>query len=218
MAFEGNHAEAHNSRAGRTARAEKVLCCVTTRPRTMPFRPTYHRHPEAAGSGPDFVAAGHAPPPRASAAPQTPPDVPAAASFLASDAPAAGIPGLGSTAGSIAGPDTSAHTPCGGNSASPAAGPWRARLLHRYAATVPREVTTPLGPPGEDVLILLGHSPIGVSPLLRSSLRTIPSPRSSWSKKRRTTREVDPMLATPGEHVKPREGNREGDVPEMLWA
>lgn len=150
-AFDRNDAEPHSSQAGRTVRAGKTACCVTTRPTAKPSRSTPCRRPEASFFGPDPAAAGHAPPPRASRVPPATPDAPVAASLLASDAPAADTRGPDSTAGSTGGPDTSAHTPCEGNSAIPGAGLWRPRLLRRYAATVPWEVTAPLGPPGEDV-------------------------------------------------------------------
>jgi hypothetical protein len=160
--FGASPAEARNNPAGRTTRVEEGVRCVTTHPAANPFGPTRNRRQEPARSGRHFAAVGHAPPPRASDALQVPPDAAVAASSRASDAPIAGIRDLGSTAGSTAVPDTSAHTPCAGKSAIPAACPGqgtrlRVRPFRRYAARVPWEVTAPWGRPGRTGYILLGH-------------------------------------------------------------
>ena len=117
-----------------------------------------------------LAAAAAVPPRHAAGAPQAPPGASAAAWPPASDAPPPGIPALGSSAGSTAGPETSARILCAGKSAIPAAGPWRTHAAFRwYAGSVPWEVMTPWGRPGRMSLILLGHSP--VAPLSLSACR-----------------------------------------------
>jgi hypothetical protein len=164
--------EIRSSLAGRTTRAEGGLRCVTTNPRTERVPRRQNPHQVAAGSALALALVGPAPPGRAADAPQAPPDAAVVASSPANDAPAADTRGLGSNAGSTGGPDTSAHTPCAGNSAIPAARPWRgARLragwIRWYPARVPWEVATPWGRPGRMTLILLGHLPAGTWSLLR---------------------------------------------------
>jgi hypothetical protein len=75
----------------------------------------------------------------------------------------------------------------------------------------------PWGRPGRSFVILLGHSPMDTSPLLRSSLRTSPSSHSSRPNSLQTPRKAKPMLAAKKSHVKQHEEHREGNVPEMLW-
>jgi hypothetical protein len=84
--------------------------------------------------------------------------VSAAAWLPASDATLSGIRVLGNSVGCTAGPEISARSLCADTFATPAAGPWHAPGLFWYAALVPWEVMTPLGPPGEDDVILLGPS------------------------------------------------------------
>ena len=164
--------EARSNLAGRRALAEGKLRCVTTRSKAEPYPRKQNPHQEAAGSGLDPASVGHAPPGRASDAPPTPPDAGVAASSLANDAPTADTGDLGSTAGSTAGPDTSAHIPSVGKSAIPArasrrGASLRAGWIRGYPARVPWEVATPWGRPGRMPLILLGHLPACTGPLLR---------------------------------------------------
>lgn len=135
---------------------------MTTRPRAPQLSPKPNRPRQQACSGGAFVAAESALPPRVSHVPRAPLAGHVAAVWRANDAPIAGIRGLGSTAGSTAGRGIAVHTPCGGKSATPAAGPWpRARLrlgwFGWYPARVPWEVVTPWGRPGRMQFILLGH-------------------------------------------------------------
>jgi len=143
-------------------------------------------------------------------------DVFAAAWPPANDARHPGIPAPGSTVGCIAVPETSARIPSADKFAIPAAAPWRASLLCRYAATVPWEVTTPWGRPGRMVLILLGHSPIDAfvaSPVIADDHHLAPPP---VSKQGRTTRTTDLMLPAEGEDVKHHEEDGEGHVPDAF--
>ena len=55
-------------------------------------------------------------------------------------------------------PETFAHSLCGDKFATLDAGLWQGYRFSWYAELVPWEVMTPLGPPGEDDVILLGHS------------------------------------------------------------
>jgi hypothetical protein len=126
------------------------------------------------------VSAADVPPRRAAGVLRDRPGVSAAAWRPASDAPPAGIPAPGSSAGCVAVLGISVRNPCEGTPATPAA-PWRRtparqatlpadsrgraeRLLvclsDWYAAYVPWEETTPWGRPGRMPLILLGHSPV----------------------------------------------------------
>ena len=83
-----------------------------------------------------------------------------------------------------------------------------------YAELVPWEVMTPLGPPGEDGLILLGHSALdALSSPSPSGYSPAPLPVEVGSRK---TREDRQNAATA--QAVTREGNREGDAAEMLWA
>ena len=54
-------------------------------------------------------------------------------------------------------PETSARSLCGDKFATLDAGLWQRYRFSWYAEDVPWEVMTPLGPPGEDDVILLGH-------------------------------------------------------------
>ncbi len=216
MAIDKSFAEARNSQAGRTTWLEVGFCCVTTRPAAKPSRPPQNRRCHAAYSGSGSAAAAVAPPPRAAGALRAPPDAPAAASSLASDAPAADTRRLGSIAGSTAGPDTFAHTPCAGKSAIPAADRWPIGPLGRYPGNVPWEVSAPLGPPGEDGL----HPPRALSQLAHCpfSLLTSDTPPSCpalhLSRESRTMKKSRWMLTPDAEDVKQREEDREGDVPD----
>jgi hypothetical protein len=168
----GKHrGEARNSLAGRTTFAEAGLRCVTTRPRMEPYPGNQNSHQRAAGFGLDLASVGDAPPGRAADAPPAPPDAAVAASSPANDTPSADTRGLGSTADSPGGPDTSAHIPCAGKSAIPAAAPWRRCPLRCSPGNVPWEVATPLGPPGEDTL----RSPRALVPWC-----LVPSPTAAW--------------------------------------
>ena len=144
----GNHTAIHNSPADHTADAEKIFCCVTTRHRVEPFRPTETRRPAAAWERADAVLV---PPRRVSDAPRARPAAPVAVLWPASDAPPAGNRGLGSSVGSIAVRGRTAHTPWQGKVAIPADSPWSNHPPRRYAVHDPWEVTAPLGQPGEDV-------------------------------------------------------------------
>lgn len=216
-AIDKSSAGARNSQAGRTRCLGEGFCCVTTRPTLKPFRPSWNRRRHTTCSASAVAAAAGAPPPRASDAPQAPPDAPAAASSLASDAPAADTRRLGSTAGSTAGPDTSAHTPCAGKSAIPAADPWPIGSLDRYPGNVPWEVLAPLGSPGEDDL----HPPRALSHLAHCpfSLLTSDIPPSCPAPRVKGNEGLASMDAHPrrgGCQAAQRrhEEDREGDVPD----
>jgi hypothetical protein len=84
-------------------------------------------------------------------------DVSAAAWRPANDATPSGIRVLGSSAGCTVAPEISARSLCEDRFATPAAGLWQGHRLRWYAERVPWEVMTPLGPPGEERSILLGH-------------------------------------------------------------
>ena len=221
--FAASLAEARNNPAGRTTRAEEGFRCVTTRRQAQPFSPTPNRPRRRAGLGRHFAAAGCAPPPHVSHAPRTSPAGRVAAAWRANDVPSAGTRDLGSTAGSTAGHDTAAHTPCEGRSAIPAAGPWpgthlRLGWFRWYLARVPWEVATPGGRPGRMRLILLGHFTPAISSFSdrRPPATDFLPPRSLYAATRRKPRKADAMLSTATTDVKPREGNLEEHVPNAF--
>jgi hypothetical protein len=140
--------------------------------------------------------------------------VSAAAWRPANDATPSGIQVRGNIAGSADAPGTFARSLCRDKCATPAADPWQAHRLRWYAERVPWEVMTPLGPPGEDNLILLG--PSALDPLSLSiaiGRQALAASRGSCNEKQGKTDEM-PQTAQSVMH----EGNREGDAAEMLWA
>lgn len=169
---------ARNNLAGCTTDVEKTFCCVTTRRRAEPFRPTKTRQPVAVGkrAGGDLV-----PPRRASDGPRAPPAALAAASLPASDARPAGKRGPDNTAGSTAVPDRAVHSLWQGKFANPAVPPWSNHPHRRYAVNDPWEVLAPLGQPGEDVgASSSGTYPLVLRPVLNRRLATpslTPCPR-----------------------------------------
>ena len=211
-------AEARNNPAGRRAHAEEGFRCVTTR-RAQPQSPTPNRHPPGACSGRHFAAAAAAPLPRVSHAPRAMPAGRVAAASPANDAPIAGIPALRSTAGSIAGHDTAAHTPGAGKSAIPAAGPQpgtRLQIgrLRWYPAPVPWEVATPRGRPGRMRLILLGHFTPAISSFSnpRRTANDFPK-RSLYAAGRRKPARQTRCFPPARRRSTRREGNGEEHVP-----
>ena len=209
----GNHRAARSNLAGCTTDAEKSFCCVTTRRRAEPFRPTETRRPVAAWerAGGDLVL-----PRRASDGPPAPPAALAAASLPASDAPPAGKRGPDSIAGSTAVPDRAVHSPWQGKIAIPAVPPWSDHPHRRYAVNDPWESIAPLGQPGEDVRA----SSSGTYPLVLRSVRNRPLaiafPHAmSSAKKRGTPKKVDMMLTIDRAVVNRPEGDKEGHVPDM---
>ena len=204
-----------NSPAGHTADVEKIFCCVTTRRRAKPFRPT-EIHWSAAVWG--HASGALAPPRRASDAPRAQLAALAAASSLASDAPPADNRGLGSSVGSTAVPGRTAHSPWQGKVAIPVDSPWSNHPPRRYAVHDPWEVTAPLGQPGEDV----DDPPRALIPwcLVPSSIAhwCPPSPMPLPSAKERgLPRKVDIMLPIDHDIVNRSEGDQEGHVPDMRW-
>ena len=125
--------------------------------------------------------------------------VSAAAWLPASDATLSGIRVLGNSVGCAAGPEISGRNLCAGKFATSAAGLWHAHRLDWYAGCVPWEVMTPLGPLGEDDVILPGHS--ALDSLSRSVAiarqRGNRSPRRSEEKTRLTRQAVTNRQALP---------------------
>ena len=203
---------ARSNQAGCTTDAEKSFCCVTTRRRAEPFRPTETRRPVAAWerAGGDLVL-----PRRASDGPRAPPAALAAASLPASDAPPAGKRDPGNTAGSTAVPDRAVHSLWPGKFANPAVPPWSNHPRRRYAVNDPWEVLLPWGSPGRMFVHPPRALPAGAlyrpqSPSGDAFPHATPS-----AKEREIPRKVDMMLPIDRAVVNRPEGDQEGHVPDM---
>ena len=85
------------------------------------------------------------------------------------------IPVLGSSVGCTAAPEISDRSLCAGKFAISATGLWHAHRFRWYPECVPWEVMTPLGPPGEDDVILLGHFALDPLSLSRTVSRAPPN-------------------------------------------
>jgi len=136
----------------------KSFCCVTTRPaRARNPGPVVIHRTWFCGAPPAERVAG-APRPHEPRVPPAAGDVPLVAWRPASDAPASGISGLGSTAGSNAGPCKRGHTldadRCGGQDTAH----WWKGTSRGYVGIVPREVLAPEGAARETPMKSLGHS------------------------------------------------------------
>ena len=209
----GNHMAARNNLAGCTTDAEKSFCCVTTRCRAEPSRPTETRRPAAAW---EYAGGDLVPPPRVADDPRAQPAALAAASLPASDARPAGKRGPDNTAGSTAVRGRTAHSPWQGKFAIPVAPLWSSRPRRHYAVHDPWEVMAPLGQPGEDV----GASSSGTYPLLLCLVldrplaiafpHTMPSAEEQGAPEK-----VDMMLPIDRDVVNRPERDQEGYVPDM---
>ena len=81
-------------------------------------------------------------------------------------------------------PETSARSLCGDKFATLGAGLWQGYRCSWYAEDVPGEVMTPLGPPGEDDVILLGHSALDALSLSSCCWATAREPfRAEWGRR-----------------------------------
>ncbi len=115
--------------------------------------------------------------------------VSAGAWLPASGAPPSGMLVLGNTVGSAAEPEISGRSLCEDTFATPAADPWYAPRFRCYAELVPWEVMTPLGPPGEDRFILLGHSALNALSL-SVAIGLQPSPHPAEDVQRNAERQA----------------------------
>ena len=100
--------------------------------------------------GSSFADVAHVPPGHAAHEPRGWRGAPVAAWPPATGAVPAGSQVLGSSVGSTAVPGNADRSPCAGIPSAPDAGRWRRHPSLAYPRYVPREVTTPLGQPGED--------------------------------------------------------------------
>ncbi len=144
------HALLRNSQDGHR-KEQKKFCCVTTRPDpdhhpARDHRPAWTPTPTESRGGPP--PGEHVADARRSHVLREPPaagDVLLVAWRPASDVQAAGISGLGSTAGSNAGPCKCGHTLCAGRCAGTDADRWPKGTSREYVGDVPREVFAPAG-------------------------------------------------------------------------
>jgi hypothetical protein len=149
-----------------------VFRCVTTRG-TWRRRPRSRLgSPAANRPGTPSVDVAGVLPRRAAGASQHQHAMLAAAWSPASDAPYSDIPALGSSAGCSSEPEIAARSLCKDKFAIPVAASWHTHRFRWYAELVPWEVMTPLGPPGEDDFILLGHSALDPLSLSACQLTT----------------------------------------------
>ena len=145
--------ETRNSRAYCRSTRLEFFHCVTTRP---PRRLTQ----TVKSPGFSFAHAADALPGRVSGDLRQSLAVYAAAWPPAIGAVHANSRAPGNSAASGATPGNSARSLCASRCAIPAVRLWPRHRLPLYARYVSREVLLPLGPPGEDRNILLGHLPI----------------------------------------------------------
>ena len=168
---EESSARAH-SIPGDRKKLPDVSCCVTTRGARRRRPLSRLRSPAARRPGMPSAGVAGVPPRHAAGASQDQHAISAAAWSPASDAPSSDIPALGSSVGCSSEPEIAARSLCKDKFAIPVAALWQMRRFGWYAELVPWEVLTPLGPPGEDGLILLGHSALDPSSLSACQLAT----------------------------------------------
>lgn len=156
------HAPLRNSQGGHK-KDQKNLCCVTTRPNQNQNRNLRRarKHTKTEACRSPLRGAERAVDVRRRhglGEHQSVYAAPLVAWRPASAAPASGIPGLGSTAGSSIAPGNSGHTLCADRHGVPAADRWRKTIHREYLGDVPREVLTPEGAAREAPRESLGHS------------------------------------------------------------
>jgi len=152
---------------------QDVFRCVTTRGTRRRHPWSRLRSPQLRRPGMPSAGVGGVPPRHVAGAPRDQHASSAAAWSPASDAPYSNIPALDSSVGCSSETEIAAHSLCKDKFAIPVAAPWHTHRFRWYAELVPWEVMTPLGPPGEDGLILLGHSPLDPLSLSACQLTTI---------------------------------------------
>lgn len=210
---EESSAPVRNNRAGRK-KLQDVFRCVTTRgaQRRCPW--SRLRWPAAGRPGMPSAGGAGVPPRHVAGVPREQHGISFAAWRRATDLPASDIRARGNSVGCNFVPEIPARSLYRGKSAIPAAAPWHTHRFRCYAELVPWEVMTPLGPPGEDRLVLLGHSALNAFSLsVAIGLQPLATSRGSCPGKRGKTDEM-PQTA----QAVTCERNREGDAAEMLWA